>query len=148
MDRGREQVYAAELAAYDGTDLEVVVPLDALTALAARVTAGPWWPGPPVAVRASRSDARSSTTRGRDGFAEIRLAGEQSTPATLVHELAHALAGSGAGHGPRFRRAHVDVAMVAFDVDCAGWLEHAYRDHGLPIGDRSWGEPPAAAFAL
>ncbi|HEY3484982.1 MAG TPA: hypothetical protein VGK49_06330 [Ilumatobacteraceae bacterium] len=148
MDRGRAQVYAAELAAFDGTELEAVVPIDTLVSLASRVTSGPWWSGPSVTVRASRSDARSSTTRSREGSAEVRIASAQRTPATLVHELAHALAGSGAGHGPRYRRAHVDVAVVAFDAERAGWLEVAYVDHGLPIGARTWPEPPAAAFAL
>jgi len=148
VDRGREQAYAAELAAFDGTELEAVVPISTLVSLASRVISGPWWPGPAVTVRASRSDARASTTRSRDGSAEVRLAAAQRTPATLVHELAHALAGSGAGHGPRYRRAHVDVAVVAFDAERAGWLEAAYLDHGLRIGDRLWPEPPAAAFAL
>jgi hypothetical protein len=36
-DRGRAEVYAAELAAYDGTDLESVVVFDELVALADRV---------------------------------------------------------------------------------------------------------------
>ena len=148
MDRGREQVYAAELAAFDGTELEAVAPLPSLEVLATRVTSGSWWPGPRVAVRASRADARSSTTRSREGSAEIRLAADQRTPATLVHELAHALAGSDAGHGPRYRRAHVDVAAVAFDTERAAWLEAAYLDHGLQIGERSWPDPPAATFAL
>src|SRR5262245_56437042 len=99
MDHGREDVYAAELAAFDGTELEALAGSEELRECAARVMAGGWWNGPLVVVRAARSDARSSTTRNRGTHAEIRLAADQSTPATLIHELAHALAGVDAGHG-------------------------------------------------
>jgi hypothetical protein len=141
-DDGRAEVYAAELAAYDGTDLETVVPFDELVTLAARVTGEPWWPATRrVALRAARSDARSSTTRWRGGIV-VRIAAPQATPATVVHELAHVLAGPSAGHGAAFRRAHVDLASAAFGAERASWLEAAYRASGLTLGARTWQRPP------
>lgn len=146
-DADRAQVYAAELAAFDGTDLEALVAFDDLVALADRVMRDPWWPVAPVPVRRARSDARSSTTRaGRDVV--IRLARPQQSSATLVHELAHVLAGIDAGHGPLFRRAHVDVATVAFGGDAAGWLAAAYGAAGLPLAERPWPSPGSGAIAL
>jgi hypothetical protein len=141
-DRGRTEVYAAELAAYEGTDLETIVPLADLVAAAHRLTSAPWWPpGRDVAVRPARRDARSSTTRWRSSIV-IHVAAEQATRATLVHELAHALAGASAGHGPVFRRAHVDLASAAFGGDRGAWLAAAYRVAGLTLGARTW-DPPA-----
>ena len=52
VDRGRAEVYAAELAAYDGTELEAVVAFDELVALADRVTSEAWWPARPCAGQA------------------------------------------------------------------------------------------------
>ena len=64
------------------------------------------------------------------------------TPATLVHELAHALAGVGSGHGPAFRRAHVDLAGYAFGGTEAAWLLEAYAAMQLAPGPRAWSQPP------
>jgi hypothetical protein len=64
------------------------------------------------------------------------------TPATLIHELAHVLAGVAAGHGPVFRRAHVDLAGFAFGDTEAGWLLDAYAAMGLTTGGRHWPTPP------
>jgi hypothetical protein len=151
VDRGRTEVYAAELAAYEGTDLEAVVALDELIESAHRITTAPWWPpGREVTVRPARRDARSSTTRWR-GTIVIRVAAEQATPATLVHELAHVLAGASAGHGPSFRRAHVDLASAEFGPARGEWLASAYRAAGLSFGERTWVPPPigpASAIAL
>ena len=70
------------------------------------------------------------------------------TPATLIHELAHVLAGVDAGHGELFRRAHVDVASFAFGSDRGRWLEAAYAGAGLSLGTRRWPQPvPADAAA-
>lgn len=145
-DRGREEVYAAELAAFDGTDLELVVAFDELTALAARLTAGGWWPHGEVRVVRARRDAASSSTRRTDARrgVVVRLAAPQLTRATLVHELAHVLAGVDAGHGPVFRRAHVDLARLAFGAERGGWLFDAYAAAGLDLGRRTWAPPPLA----
>jgi hypothetical protein len=141
VDRGRADVYAAESAAYEGTDLESVVEFGELVELADRVMSEVWWPGGRVPVRRARSDARSSATR-HTSHAVIHLAAPQMTPATLVHELAHVLAGVGAGHGELFRRAHVDLASFAFDSDRGLWLAEAYASAGLPLGTRRWPQPP------
>ncbi|HWM18912.1 MAG TPA: hypothetical protein VNO51_04445 [Ilumatobacteraceae bacterium] len=144
-DHGRAEVYAAELAAYEGTELETVVEFDALVVLSDRVMSDAWWSRGHVQVRRARSDARSSTTRHTSRTA-IHLAAPQMTPATLIHELAHVLAGVDAGHGARFRRAHVDLACLAFGSDRGQWLEAAYASAGLALGGRRW-TPPAPAQA-
>ena len=161
MDVGRTEVYAAERVAFDGTDLEEVVPFDTLTAAIADVVDGAWWPGPPVTVRAARSDARSSSARcacAEGAGVTISVARPQCTAATAAHELAHALAGVAAGHGQRFRRAHLDVVSVITnrspitrrgDLHVAQ-LREAYNAAGLTIGSRSWPAPPDTdtSFAL
>lgn len=146
-------LYAAELAAFDGTDLESICPLDDLLGLIRRVVAGPWWPGPPVEARAARADARSSTTRHRraDGHpVTLHIAAPQATIATATHELAHALAGRGAAHGPVFRAAYLDVVAVVTNLAFIGrrgslhvdQLRQAFDDHGLAVGERRWPTPP------
>ena len=77
-----------------------------------------------------------------DATPVVRLAAPQLTPATLVHELAHVLAGVGAGHGPVFRRAQVDLARFVFGDAEAGWLLDSYRAMGLRPGRRAWPDPP------
>ena len=143
-DRGRAALYAAELAAFDGTSFESVVPIGELQALARQVAAAPWWPHGDVAVVAARSDAASSSTRQRGAARPvIRLARPQMTPATLVHELAHVLAGLTHGHGPRFRRAYLDLAGFLWGEEPAGWLHDAYAAMDLDPGQRAWPPPPA-----
>ncbi|CAN5561315.1 hypothetical protein BH23ACT3_BH23ACT3_23440 [soil metagenome] len=145
-DRGRREVYAAELMAFDGTELELVEPLAVVQAFVEQLLSAPWWPGRHVTVRAARRDALASTTRiaTTSHAAEIRLAGPQCTRATAVHELAHVLAGPDEGHGAQFRRAHVDLAAVAFGAERGGWLAEAYADAGLGLGARTWPETSAA----
>ncbi len=147
-DVGREAVYAAEVAAFEGTSYESLTSLDHLVDLAADITEGEWWPLAPPTVVAARSDARSSTTRQRaDDRPVVRLAAPQLTEATLVHELAHVLAGVDRGHSGAFRRAHVDLVSVAFGPEPAAWLADAYAAMGLDVGARHWPEPPPAAGA-
>ena len=157
MDSDRAAVYAAELAAFDGTDLELVVGAERLAAVVDRLTAGEWWPGPVVAVRPARSDARSSSTRCAASGATIRLADNQTTVATAAHELAHALAGVGAGHDGRFRAAYLDVIAVVTNLDPTDrrgplhvdQLAEAFAAHRLLVGPRNWPEAPTTgAIAL
>jgi hypothetical protein len=141
-DHGRADVYAAENAAFEGTTFEQVTTLDELARLAQRLCAADWWPLGPIAVMASRSDALSSSTRQHGNAAPVvRLAGPQMTPATLIHELGHVLAGVEAGHGPLFRRAYADLAAAAFGAEEASWLVDQFRVHGLDVGVRSWPAP-------
>ena len=147
-DVGREAVYAAEIAAFEGTSYESRSPFDDLVEIADRVSSAMWWPHDPITVVAARADARSSSTRQRSGDAPvIRLAAPQTTPATVVHEIAHVLAGVGEGHGEVFRRAHVDVVAFAFGGDEADWLAAAYVACGLALGHRAWPAPPPAGGA-
>ena len=142
-DLGREAVYAAEIAAFEGTSYEAITRFDELVALARRLAGESWWPHQAVEVVPARADACSSSTRQRSGSRPVvRLAAPQMTPATLVHELAHVLAGVEHGHDHAFRRAHVDLAGSAFGAEPAQWLIDGYTRMGLSIGGRQWPTPP------
>jgi hypothetical protein len=152
-DHGRAAVYAAEAAAFEGTDLESLLAFSAVAARIEAVVGGPWWPGPDVSVVSTRSDAGSSSARGGSGGGVvIRLAAEQLTVATAAHELAHALAGPGAGHSPVFLAAYLDVVSVITNLDSldrrhqlhVAQLREAFADAGLLIGERTWPAPPEA----
>lgn len=154
MDRERAAVYAAELAAFAGTDLESPRQFDELERLAHLVVTGEWWPGPPVNFRRARADAQSSSTRCADrNGATIRLARPQMSVATVAHELAHALADSVAGHDAVFRAAYVDVLSVITNLDSTDrrrdlhvtQLVDAFEAAGLQLGARRWPAPPSAA---
>jgi hypothetical protein len=154
-DAGREAVYAAELDAFDGTDLETVVGFDDIVGICAQVTRGPWWPGPTIELRRARADSGSSSARcvptAGGAHMVVRIAASQTTRATIAHELAHALAGVEAGHGPRFRRALLDVVLVltnASSTDRRARLHHdqlakSFEVFGLPVAERRWPAPPA-----
>ena len=142
-DHGRAAVYAAEIAAFEGTSYEAVTPFADLLALGRLITSAAWWPHGDIEIVPARADAASSSARQRgSGPPVIRLAVPQLTPATVLHEFAHVLAGIGAGHGPVFRRAHVDLAGYAFGDDPATWLVEAYRNMALAPGSRRWLTPP------
>lgn len=151
IDSERAALYAAELAAFDGTDLESVVGLEAIEEAVHAVVAGEWWPGPTVALRAGRSGARSSSTRcGPDGDpAVISVSAGQATLATAAHELAHALAGASAGHDATFRAAYLDVVAVITNLDSVTrrgdvhvrQLSDEFAAAGLAIGPRRWPAP-------
>jgi hypothetical protein len=153
IDAERALLYAAELSAFDGTDLEVVIEVSAVAERIGAVVAGEWWPGPPVTVVAARRDARSSRTccaPHTGSAAVIRLAASQATLATGAHELAHALAGAGSGHGPTFRAAYLDVIAVLTNIDPTDrrhrthveQLAAAFAASGLAVGARRWSAPP------
>jgi hypothetical protein len=159
-DAGRAEVYAAEAAAFDGTDLEAVRSFEEIAALIAEVVGGAWWPGPSVRVVAARRDSTTSSARCDGGESTmIRLAAPQLTIATAAHELAHALAGPGAGHSPVFLAAYLDVVAVVTNLRPSdrrrelhvGQLRAALDAVGLVVGPRTW-QPPSestgAAIAL
>jgi hypothetical protein len=153
-DVGREAVYAAEIAAFEGTCHETLVEFESLVVLARTVIEAPWWPCGEIAIVRARRDAGSSSARQRgSGNPVVRLATPQMTAATLLHELAHVLAGLGSGHGGPFRRAHVDLVGYTLGDLEAGWLLDAYAAMGLEPGTRAWPAPPvrgdtAGAIAL
>lgn len=148
-DRGRAAVYAAEDAAFGGTDLDRPVPFDDLARLAAGVVASDWWVAcgaPPVEV-AGAPGASSSSARGGTGTGPgvlIRLAPPQWTAGTVAHELGHALAGVARGHDGCFRAAHVDVVAMIAGAAPAAILAEAYLAHGVPPGERPWPPPERA----
>ena len=159
-DCGRSEVYAAEAAAFDGTDLEAELPFDVVAQAIESVVLGEWWPGPPVEARPARRDAASSSARGVEGgLAVIRLAAGQTTMATAAHELAHALAGPTVGHSPRFLVAYLDVVAVITNLDSRDRRHHLHVDQlrasfdasRLAVGERGWPAPPpstGSAIAL
>lgn len=146
VDVDRAQVYAAEEAAFGGTIHDALTRFEHLERLALVVMALPWWQGPVIPVVTARADARSSSARATPSGIEIRLAPPQWTPVTLTHELAHVLAGIDGGHGPEFRRAHVDIVSVALGEEEGGWLLDAYLGFGLAVPDSdravAGAEPP------
>lgn len=147
-DIGREAVYAAEIAAFEGTSFEAVTTFADLLELAALIATAQWWPHGPIEVVPARADAGSSSTRQQAGGAPvIRLAAPQMTPATVVHEFAHVLAGVAHGHDNLFRRAHVDLAGYALGDDPASWLLDGYAAMGLEPGVRAWPAPPVRRSA-
>lgn len=158
-DRERAQVYAAELAAFDGTDLEAVVGFEVVVDAVRSVVGARWWPHDEITVREMRSDAKSSVTRcAGDGEVtiDIGIAGPQATIATGAHELAHALAGVGHGHDDVFRRAHLDVVQAITNRDRltaqgavhVEQLARAYEAAGLTVGKRTWTPPPKLGGAI
>ncbi len=152
-DCGRAEVYAAEAAAFDGTDLETVRTFADVSATIAAVVDSHWWPAPPVRVVPARRDASSSSARRVAGASTvIRLAAEQLTIATAAHELAHAIADPAEGHSPVFLAAYLDVVAVITNLDS---LDRRHRLHvdqlrdalaatGLVVGCRAWPAPPEA----
>jgi hypothetical protein len=146
VDDGRTAVYAAEDAAFGGTDAEDERSIGDLVAAAAALTGGEWWHaagGPPVRVAAARAGTASSSARtaGQRAAVDVRLADAQRTLATLAHELGHALAGVDHGHDARFRAAHVDVCALLVGRDGARRLADAYGDLGVAPGRRPWPSP-------
>jgi hypothetical protein len=141
-DIGREDVYAAELAAFGGTLADCEVGFHELLWIRNAICASLWWPAGDIDVEQARSDAKSSTTReGDDGRSCIRIAETQCTPLTLAHEVSHVLAGIDAGHGPRFRRAELDLVFTMFGSTEMQWLLDAFEAMNLQIANRSWASP-------
>ena len=136
-------VYAAEDAAFGGTDFDDELDSRRLDQLVARIIGGDWWRScgvPDVELRRARSGSNTSSARSpAGGCVVIRLA--RTSSSTVSHELAHALAGVTCGHSATFRAAHVDVVTVLADAVVAARLEQAYDDHGVPIGPRRWPPP-------
>jgi hypothetical protein len=158
-----EALYAAELAAFDGTDLEQVQPFAMIQAVLQQVIDGAWWPAEHVEVRRARADAGSSSTRCAVGEVgtrvTINLAAPQMTVATAAHELAHVLAGPGHDHDAVYRRAYLDTVRVMTNIDPTDrrmglhveQLSAAFAAAGLTVGERSWPAPAdgtGSAFAL
>lgn len=142
-DVGRAAVYAAEIAAFEGTSAESIVDIASLRQLGDRVTSAAWWPHGHIDIVPTRSDASSSSARRHTGGEiTVRLAAPQMTSATLLHELAHVLAGIDRGHGPTFRRAHVDLVGHVLGDEAARWLLEAYDSMTLAVGRRDWPPPP------
>ena len=138
-----EAVYAAEDAAFGGTDFDDELGSRRLDELIAGFTGGEWWRSCGVAdieLRRARSGSSTSSARSSaTGCVVIRLA--STTSSTVSHELAHALAGVSCGHEATFRAAHVDVVTALAGAVVGARLRQAYDDHGVPVGRRRWPPP-------
>lgn len=145
VDSGREAVNAAEAAAFDGTSAGDPIPRDEAHRLVDAVAAGAWWrsAGPSVVVTVPRRSARSSSARAAVGAhsVEVRLTDEQLSPATVAHELAHALAGVAHGHDAVYRAAYVDATSVVVGASSSAALADAFARFGLDVAPRRWPAP-------
>jgi hypothetical protein len=143
VDRGRAAVSAAEDMAFGGTGIDVALDRVGVEWTLATITAGPWWIscGPRVTLATPRRGTRSSSARVRRDHVEITFADGQLTLATVAHELAHALAGTGHGHDDVFRAAFVDVIAVLAGSAAADGLAGAFRAMDVDPGARTWPAP-------
>ena len=69
-DVGRAAVYACELAAFDGTDLEDRRSFEEVERIIRSIAHDPWWTGPVVSVRRARAGTASSVAAGSVGRTE------------------------------------------------------------------------------
>ena len=144
-DVDRRRVYDAEDAAFLDTTYADRIGERGCRWLVDRLVATPWWQaaGAPVPqVRAARIDSARSTTVVRSGGAELRIGPGMDLAHVLSHELAHLLATPGAGHGPLYRAAHVDVATVLLGRHGANRLAERYARAGLALAPNRWPAPP------
>ena len=159
-DRDRAQVYAAELAAFDGTDLEVVVGIACGRRRRAIDCA--------VRLVAARCDRRSRDAircpvvghplldRRRVGRRHRdRRARRRRSPPVRTNSLTCS-PGCRHGHDAVFRRAHLDVVQAITNLDRltgrgtvhVDQLERAYAAAGLAVGERTWPAPPEPGGAI
>ena len=146
-DTDRQRVYDAEDAAFLETSYAGRLGEHGSRWLLERLVATPWWVeavGAVPALRAARSDSTRSTTVLRDGRTELRIGPGMDQPHVLSHELAHLLATPEAGHGPRFRTAHLDVATVLLGLHGGDRLADGYARAGLACSPRRWAAPPSS----
>ena len=144
-DGERQKVYDAEDAAFLDTSYAERLGRRGCTWLLDRMVATPWWSaaaGPSPALRPARADSTRSTTVVAGDRAEVRIGPGMDQPHVLSHELAHLVASPAAGHGPLFRAAHLDVALVLLGSHGAGRLAAGYARGHLPVAERGWPPPP------
>jgi hypothetical protein len=136
-DRHRQATYDAETAAFDHTAFEIPVGLYGLAKLSVAISRTSWWQarhrgrGAPT-LRQARPDSRRSSASTAQWT--IRFCHRHDTVATLTHELAH-FSAEGDGHGPVFRRDHIDLIGLAAGPDASRRLARAYRLAGLAVAD-------------
>jgi hypothetical protein len=149
VDRDRQRVYDAEEAAFGGTTMDDRLGWDDVEVLVDAVVADAWWASialPAPRLQRSRADARTSCSDG----VVIRICTEGQTALTVVHELAHHVAGhlawpDGVGeptpHGDRFRATALRVATVVSGSSGSDALERSWHSHRLSVADWAWPEP-------
>ncbi len=144
-DGERQKTYDAEDTAFLDTSYAERLGEQGCRWLLDRMAATPWWSAAgarPPALRAARVDSTRSTTVVAGDRAEVRIGPGMDQAHVLSHELAHLVASPAAGHGPLFRAAHLDVALVLLGSHGAGRLAAGYARGDLLVAERSW-PPPA-----
>ena len=144
-------MYACELAAFDGTDLEDGRPFEEVERFIRSIAAGSVVDRARcVTVRRARAGTASSVAAGSVGATPDAPVDDPSrrrpgTVATAAHELAHALAGVGHGHDAVYRRAYLDVVAMITNLDPldrrgdihVDQLADAFAAAGLTVGRAS-----------
>jgi hypothetical protein len=102
-DAERRRTYDAENRAFQGTLAEAALTFAEVSDLAQSLMSTPWWRSRAQPVRLVRGRGIAVHSHYSHDLGRITLSEAQQTPATLAHELAHAV--SDDGHGPRFRAA-------------------------------------------
>jgi len=154
-DSERQRVYDAEDAAFVETSYAERQGERGCRWLVGHVVATPWWAaavGVQPVLKAARADSARSTTVLAAGRAEVRVGPGMDQAHVLSHELAHLVASPSAGHGPRFRAAHLDVATILLGAHGAVRLADSYARAGLVVMGRQWPLPahhgPGGLLAL
>ena len=78
---------------------------------------------------------------GRGGFGQILLGREARNEWVMLHELAHNLAGTRAGHGPEFAGIYLRLVHHVMGREVAACLRDSYKKHRVRYNMKSW---PAA----
>ena len=144
-DGDRQRVYDAEDGAFLDTTYAAPLGERGCRWLVARLAAAPWWTAqglPAPVVRAARADSTRSTTVVAGDQVQLRIGPGMDQAHVLSHELGHVLATANAGHGPRYRAGHLDVASVLLGRSGADRLAVHYARAGLQVAGRRWPPPP------
>lgn len=133
----KQDVYDAERFAFEGTPLADLQREENLIADYRRVLDSDWWSFGEVDIRRARADM--VTAGGRASYRWVQTSAGRTHRYTVSHELAHVLhrrtfrTAGDAGHGERFRRAHVITAASIFGHHYGWMLEDTYNRCGLAV---------------
>jgi hypothetical protein len=143
-DRKREQVYAAERYAFEGTPLADLIDEDDMTNAYHVVVQGAWWKGMgfrPVEIRPANVTMVKWGGKANASLNYIKTSAGRQRRATVSHELAHVLHERTSknysiqqAHGATFRRANVIATSAIFGKQYGTLLEGAYQAFNVPAG--------------
>lgn len=131
-DHDRQRTYDAENRAFQGTLAESPITFAEAVDLTDAITRTAWWKRHGRSVRLVRGRGAALHSHFVDATGVITLTEVQQTPATLVHELAHAVGAD--GHGPRFRAALCALVHGVCGAGPAAALRAEFAVGGLVVG--------------